>query len=105
MSAEQISAQNRPAAPAAADAAAPGQRQRLHLVFGGELESLGSTVFRDPANLHIVGIFPDYASAYAAWKAEAQRTVDNAQMRYLIAHIHRLIDEEQETGPTEAVRS
>ncbi|TCO73290.1 DUF4170 domain-containing protein [Rhodovulum euryhalinum] len=75
--------------------------QRLHLVFGGELVDPGRTVFRDVDNIHIVGMFPDYASAHEAWKAEAQRTVDNAHMRYFIAHIHRLRDEESEAGPTE----
>jgi len=69
--------------------------QRLHLVFGGELADPAKNVFKDVGNIHIVGIFPDYRSAYSAWKAEAQRTVDNAHMRYYIAHIHRLRDEEQ----------
>lgn len=69
--------------------------QRLHLVFGGELVDPARTEFRDVNDIHIVGIFPDYASAYNAWKSEAQRTVDNAHMRYFIAHLHRLRDEEQ----------
>ena len=55
--------------------------QRLHLVFGGELVSPQSTAFKDPSKIHTVGIFPDYPSAYAAWKAEAQRTVDDAILR------------------------
>ncbi len=63
---------------------------KLHLVFGGELVSPQKTVFKDPANLHVVGIFPDYATAHKAWKAEAQRTVDNAHMRYFIAELNRL---------------
>ena len=67
--------------------------QRLHLVFGGELVDPQKNVFRDVSQIHIVGMFPDYASAYSAWKAEAQRTVDNAHMRYFIAHIHRLREE------------
>ncbi|WP_134725281.1 DUF4170 domain-containing protein [Paracoccus luteus] len=75
-------------------------QQRLHLVFGGELESTGSTVFRDPAAIHVVGIFPDYAAAHAAWKTHAQRTVDSAQTRYFIAHLHRLHDETREASPT-----
>jgi hypothetical protein len=75
--------------------------QRLHLVFGGELEDPSKTVFRDVNDIHIVGMFPDYASAHKAWKAEAQRTVDNAHMRYFIAHIHRLRDEEKAASPTE----
>ena len=75
--------------------------QRLHLVFGGELVDPQRTEFRDVAAIDVVGIFPDYASAYAAWKAKAQATVDNAHARYFIAHLHRLRDEERATGPTE----
>jgi len=75
--------------------------QRLHLVFGGELVTPQSNVFKDVARIHTVGIYPDYASAFAAWKAEAQRTVDNAHMRYFIAHIHRLLEEAQPGSPTE----
>lgn len=76
---------------------------RLHLVFGGELKDPQGTEFVDPDNLDIVGIFPDYAKAFMAWKAAAHRTVDNAQMRYFIAHLHRLRDEERETSATEEV--
>ena len=75
--------------------------QRLHLVFGGELVDPTKNVFTDVAALHIVGMFPDYASAFSAWKAEAQRTVDNAHTRYFIAHIHRLRDEEAPASATE----
>ncbi len=67
-------------------------KQLLHLVFGGELETLDGTEFRDLSKLDIVGIFPDYASARSAWKAKAQSTVDNAQMRYFVVHLHRLLD-------------
>lgn len=67
--------------------------QRLHLVFGGELVSPQKNVFKDVSQIHIVGMYPDYATAFSAWKAEAQRTVDNAHMRYFIAHIHRLCEE------------
>ena len=66
--------------------------QLLHMVFGGELVALDRTRFKDPAALDVVGIFPNYARACEAWKAAAQRTVDNAQMRYFIVHIHRLMD-------------
>ncbi|UWQ21715.1 DUF4170 domain-containing protein [Jannaschia sp. W003] len=76
-------------------------QQRLHLVFGGELVNPQSTQFADPSKIHMVGMFPDYASAYDAWKREAQRTVDDAHARYFIAHIHRLRDEEREASPTE----
>ncbi|MFV2034057.1 MAG: DUF4170 domain-containing protein [Halocynthiibacter sp.] len=75
--------------------------QRLHLVFGGELIDATKNAFRNVDDIHVVGMFPDYASAYSAWKAEAQRTVDNAHTRYFIAHIHRLRDEEVEASPTE----
>lgn len=77
--------------------------QYLHLVFGGELESTAAVQFKDPSKIHLVGMFPDYASAYAAWKAEAQRTVDEAQTRYFIAHLHRLLDEAVPTSPTQAL--
>ena len=75
--------------------------QRLHLVFGGELVTPQKNVFRDVSQIHIVGMFPDYDSAFKAWKAEAQRTVDNAHMRYFIAHIHRLRDDAQAASATE----
>ncbi|MEO1238440.1 MAG: DUF4170 domain-containing protein [Pseudomonadota bacterium] len=75
--------------------------QRLHLVFGGELVDPSKNVFRDVGGIHLVGIYPDYDTAYHAWKAEAQRTVDNAHMRYFIAHLHRLRDEEAAASATE----
>ena len=75
--------------------------QLLHLVFGGELVDPGSSEFRDVGDIDIVGIFPSYATAYAAWKARAQATVDNAHTRYFIAHLHRLQDEAAPSGPAE----
>ncbi len=75
--------------------------QRLHLVFGGELADPARNVFKSVDDLHIVGIFPNYQSAFNAWKSEAQRTVDNAHMRYFIAHLHKLRDEKSEASPTE----
>ena len=82
-------------------------KQLLHLVFGGELTELQGYDFKDTSKLDIVGIFPDYQSAYNAWKSAAQRTVDNAQMRYFIVHLHKLLDpenhdENKTTGETEA---
>ena len=74
------------------------KKQLLHLVFGGELESLDDVQFRDLKDLDIVGIFPDYATALTAWKAKAQSTVDNAHMRYFIVHMHRLLDPESKSG-------
>ena len=58
------------------------KKQLLHLVLGGELTGLGSSEFKDLDKIDIVGVFPNYASAYVAWKAKAQQTVDNAHMRY-----------------------
>ncbi len=75
--------------------------QRLHLVFGGELTDPTTTTFKDVNDIHIVGMFPDYQTAYEAWKDNAQRTVDNAHMRYFIAHLHRLRDEKTEASSTE----
>jgi Domain of unknown function (DUF4170) len=69
-------------------------KQLLHLVFGGELTALGSNEFKDLGKIEIVGVFPNYASAYVAWKAKAQQTVDNAHIRYFIVHLHRLLDPE-----------
>ncbi len=71
----------------------PG-KQLPHLVFGGELTTLESNEFRDLSAVDIVGIFPNYAAAHAAWKAKAQATVDNAHMRYFIVHLHRLLEPE-----------
>jgi hypothetical protein len=67
-------------------------KQLLHMVFGGELKSLDSVEFKDLDKLDIVGVYPNYAAAYAAWKGKAQRTVDNALTRYFIVHMHRLLD-------------
>jgi hypothetical protein len=67
-------------------------RQLLHLVFGGEVTSVDHVRFADLARLDVVGIFPSYRTAYGAWKAKAQATVDNARMRYFIVHLHRLLD-------------
>ena len=78
----------------------PANKQLLHLVFGGELAELGGTDFKDLGNLDIVGMYPNYAAAYTAWKAKAQQTVDNAHMRYFIVHLHRLLD----PGATPAAR-
>ena len=70
-------------------------KQLLHLVFGGELTAPHSTEFKDLSRLHIVGIFPNYKSAYDAWKAAAQASVDNAQMRYFVVHLHRLMEPDE----------
>ena len=67
-------------------------KQLLHLVFGGELKNLETTDFKDLSKIDLVGMYPDFKSAHAAWKAKAQSTVDNAQMRYFIVHLHRVMD-------------
>ncbi len=72
-------------------------KQLLHLVLGGELSRIGGVEFKDLDKVDIVGVYPNYAKAYVAWRAKAQQTVDNAQMRYFIVHLHRLLD--PETNP------
>ena len=83
-------------------AAKKPSKQLLHLVFGGELTNLNGVEFRDLKSLDIVGIYPNYAEALAAWKAAAHRTVDNAMMRYFIVHMHRLLDPEHPTADAKA---
>ena len=80
----------------AADTPTRPAKQLLHLVFGGELKSLDELEFANLNDLDIVGMYPNYAEAYKAWKAVAQRTVDNAQMRYFIVHLHRLLDPDKD---------
>ena len=70
----------------------PKPRQLLHLVIGGELDGVSTTEFKDLAKVDVVGVYPNYAEAYAVWKAKAQGSVDNAEMRYFIVHLHRLLD-------------
>ncbi len=65
---------------------------KLHLVFGGRVTDPMTLDFQDPANLDVVGVFPDYASAEKAWRGAAQRTVDDAEMKYVVVHLHRLLE-------------
>ena len=67
-------------------------KQLLHLVFGGELESPSEARFRNPDEIDIVGIFQTYEEAEREWRLKAQTTVDNAHMRYFIVHLHRFLD-------------
>jgi hypothetical protein len=67
-------------------------KQLLHLVIGGELSALDGVEFKDLSKVDIVGVYPNYAAAHAAWKAKAQQTVDQAQTRYFVVHLHRLLD-------------
>ena len=82
----------------------PVRPQLPHLVFGGELTELGGHEFKDLDRLDIVGIYPNYATAYAAWKSKAQQTVDNAHMRYFIVHLHRLLDPDHGWGDATVTR-
>ena len=69
-------------------------KQLLHLVLGGELESIEGITFKDLSKVDLVGVYPNYAAAQAVWKAKAQQTVDNAEIRYFVVHLHRLLDPE-----------
>ncbi len=68
---------------------------KLHLVFGGRVKDPRGHDFEDPAALDVVGIFPNYAAAEKAWRANAQRTVDDAEMKYLVVHLHELLEPEE----------
>ncbi|MGK6321490.1 DUF4170 domain-containing protein [Sphingomonas sp. DT-51] len=65
---------------------------KLHLVFGGRVSDPRTLDFADLTSIDIVGVFPDYASAEKAWRAAAQRTVDDAEMKYVVVHLHRLLE-------------
>jgi hypothetical protein len=67
-------------------------KQLVHLVFGGELNDIKLVDFKDLSKLDVVGFFPNYAEAHRAWLGKARETIDNAQMRYFIVHLHRLLD-------------
>ena len=67
---------------------------KLHLVFGGRVTDPRGLDFEDLSSIDLVGIFPDYASAEAAWRSHAQRTVDDAEMQYVIVHLHRMLEPE-----------
>ena len=71
-------------------------QQLLHLVIGGELTNLKETTFKDLSQVEVVGVYPNYAEAQVAWKAKAQQTVDSAQTRYFVVHLHRLLDPEDD---------
>lgn len=73
-------------------AAKPRPPQLLHFVFGGELTGVDTIEFKDLSKAHMVGMYPDYASAHKAWQAAARQTIDNAHMRYFIVHLHRILD-------------
>ncbi|MEX6723009.1 DUF4170 domain-containing protein [Parapedomonas caeni] len=64
----------------------------MHLVFGGRVKDPRGLEFEDLNNLEVVGFFPDYASAEKAWRSAAQRTVDDAQMKFVVVHMHKLLE-------------
>ena len=68
---------------------------KLHLVFGGRVSDPRTLDFADLTSIDIVGVFPDYASAEKAWRAAAQRTVDDAEMKYVVVHLHRMLEPDQ----------
>lgn len=72
-------------------------KQLLHLVFGGELTDPAGVEFVDPYKLDIVGMFPNYSEAYKAWRGAAAKSVDSANTRYFIVHLHRMIDPQTDT--------
>ncbi|MFN2100762.1 DUF4170 domain-containing protein [Altererythrobacter sp. MF3-039] len=69
-------------------------KQLLHLVMGGRVTDPRSTEFQDPESIHVAGVFSSYEAAEEAWRANAQRTVDDAEMKYVIVHLHRLLTPE-----------
>lgn len=71
---------------------------KLHLVFGGRVKDPRTLDFADLSSIDVVGIFPDYASAQKAWRGAAQRTVDDAEMKYVVVHLHRLLEPEEPVG-------
>ena len=72
--------------------------QKLHLVMGGRVKNPQGLEFADLDKVHFVGVFPDYASAEEAWRSNAQRTVDDAEMKYVIVHLHRLLEPDLPEG-------
>ena len=73
---------------------------KLHLVFGGRVSDPTTLDFADLKSIDIVGIYPDFASAEKAWRAAAQRTVDDAEMKYVVVHLHRLLEPDSITPQT-----
>jgi hypothetical protein len=67
-------------------------KPKLHLVFGGRVKDPQTLEFNDLEKLDVVGFFPDYAAAEEAWRGAAQRTVDDAEMKYVVVHLHRLLE-------------
>ena len=75
---------------------------KMHLVFGGRVKDPRTLDFEDLSKIEVVGFYPDYASAEKAWRAAAQRTVDDAEMRYVVVHLHRLLEPENDSAASAA---
>ncbi len=71
---------------------------KLHLVFGGRVKDPQKLEFKELDKLDIIGIFPNYAEAEEAWRSAAQRTVDDAEMKYVVVHLHRLLEPDEAAG-------
>ena len=69
-------------------------KQTLYLVMGGRVTDTRNITFQDPESIHVAGVFSDYEHAEEAWRGNAQRTVDDAEMKYVIVHLHKLLDPE-----------
>ena len=67
----------------------------LHLVFGGEVADPQGLDFVDVNNLDIVGIYPNYAKALDAWRGASQAHVDHARIKYVIVHLHRMLEPDE----------
>ena len=73
-------------------------KNKMHLVFGGRVKDPRGLEFEDLSALDLVGVFPDYDSAEKAWRSNAQRTVDDASMKYVVVHLHRLLEPDVDPG-------
>lgn len=71
------------------------EKQLLHLVIGGEVRPGPDVTFKDLKTVDLVGVYPNYAAALEVWKQKAQQTVDNAEMRYFVVHLHRLLNPDE----------
>jgi len=69
-------------------------KQLLHLVMGGRVSDPRTLTFENLAEIDVVGVYPDYVSAVEAWRGAAQRTVDDAEMKYVVVHLHKLLEPE-----------
>ena len=71
---------------------------KLHLVFGGRVKDPRGLEFVDLDNIDLVGLYESFAEAEEAWRGKAQRTVDDAEMKYVVVHLHRLLEPDAEAG-------